>query len=1545
TAALAEDQALGLGGMGVLTLHEGDLLRLDISDAQTALTLKGPTLSIPRLMGAEFAVTVDSLRIAEQVYIAASTESLQETTLFGGFLTLTPDRVGITYDGTSGVFYTELSGSMSTKLQQAVRRTCGGAPAAGAAASGQAGCPREPTPESFAFEQMRIGTDGSFSIGRGELDLLSDSITVIRDRLWFDELVIGFGEDDPGLQLTLGGQIKFPTPEPSSGRGLTTTRPGANAPRPVAPTAEVRFTIDSGGRQSGGEVTYAFDNNPTTPTIGDNPSTEWAMGDRAVFELTGLAADISLDAPETTAIYLTGGIHLRPRDRLRNERGQRVQGPARDPRGRTRYIAFGSAANIREDPGLTYTVADGLLLSVETEGTAQDPLFTFAAGPFDIDLTSVKVEVGAGGSEKALSGMEVTLGGRAALTTDKIEGHFSYSGLTLGTSGITDWGGPDGGAKLSIPNVMTLEVGCFEYQSAGDTPYALQVGAGDNTETVQVDEYLRFAGECAAGTTGATMPPGAGPTVPAALTVELAAGGFSGSVGQVLYYTSGSSTTLSVQDVHIDLVGKGANAIASLDASLDATFGGDSFEVSVMGVGKVGTLGLAATGYIATGSVTRFGIFLAADGVKVPLFPPVPTAIQLTGVGGGFFYKPTAADVDRVYDTLDALNADSGGFQANNPNGVPSADGAEFAVLLYAGIGLVQTGPGYVLDAKGLIVVTDQFMNLDLNGVLLSQPENLTGGAYLTVQYADPENISVEGGIRVDVDYAGALTGGASIDFTYSKTAWSIYGRVGMSVVSLIDFNGEFVASPVGFAATLSSELTYDIVIASATASFQAEFWYESATGDFGAYGTTSADVSVLGVSIAAVRFTGALIKQTRASQDYWLLYCSAAVETFLGDIAVWLALENGDVDGGFGSDERYERMVNSARQTAANMLQQAQQAKTEAQQAAAAVSAIQEEARRAAERLRQTAAAEEAALAVAREEEPLYRSLGSQLYADSYPSLPDWWRSASDVVRWVSAQNYMGLLPDDNTDQYRSFWASVDRNWQSRPWLTPRGLNGTRRGFGGRPPVGFEALQRALDRNAAEMRAAVDTLESIIRVAEAYVAQADRLLAGLPSEQERQRMHGTVGSPLALQVSATDPADRTFAFQSEAAASLVVSRTDSRSRTEPSVVREQYASAVRDIAQMHERIRTSLYHLQTSAFRESMEQINRYFEPRIGVVSAQRSFLADRRDAAQRQRGAFDQMVADDYADYYAAPLPVQDGRTEEQQRSVRVWGAIGTYRNRFFQTHFNAARIAPIIQRGTAALRPEGIAYPPPEPAFRTMMTSIHYDIHMFGMEAALEEFDTYVGTTKQQLTEYQQSLYDDFQPYTSTVDRLFGQQVRLAQSVTRAAGLYREWLLGSELPGIDESTVAAEINMELPVRTYARHGYGRYAAELEPLTPAVRVISQDAAGTEVYGAYLLVTAPEGGLDFLHPNIAGRPYSEVRAAFEGQPVISMGTASQLTQLFPDASPALDEGTPPRVCGRAQMRSVGGVLSAPVEACVQLEDDRGVFTNDSFYSRPPNGR
>ncbi|MEM0964475.1 MAG: hypothetical protein AAGK21_18255, partial [Bacteroidota bacterium] len=47
TAALAEDQALGLGGMGVLTLHEGDLLRLDISDAQTALTLKGPTLSIP----------------------------------------------------------------------------------------------------------------------------------------------------------------------------------------------------------------------------------------------------------------------------------------------------------------------------------------------------------------------------------------------------------------------------------------------------------------------------------------------------------------------------------------------------------------------------------------------------------------------------------------------------------------------------------------------------------------------------------------------------------------------------------------------------------------------------------------------------------------------------------------------------------------------------------------------------------------------------------------------------------------------------------------------------------------------------------------------------------------------------------------------------------------------------------------------------------------------------------------------------------------------------------------------------------------------------------------------------------------------------------------------------------------------------------------------------------------------------------------------------------------------------------------------------------
>ncbi len=590
-----------------------------------------------------------------------------------------------------------------------------------------------------------IGTDGTFSVGQGEVNLLGGKIVQVMPNLfWLNSLRVGVTADG-AYTLGIGGQVQLPVP----GRKKPTT--GANDPFVSA----FDMTIDSEGKIiRPAQVTFAFDTNPK-PLMNGGP-TEFRLGNAGAFEITGAAIDFNIEDPLQTTFYGAAALHVV----YKKAKGST---PAK-----SFAIPIGNALNIREKPGIMLTVQQ----VVDAANGLAFPTITLPDLPSlpdlpEWDLGFLKIfPLRIPYVDLSWDGFRIEFSGTASFNSDRIKGSVGYEGLVLTHTGIEDWGRPTGAFSADLSGIGMISIPCITYKEARYTsggavdPYALvltepSVGSDGavtyvNAATIQAREYLQIGGSAcgAPAATSGTSPAASTSGPPAAVTaaaeglrLTLKGGTISGGVREILYY-EGVDGNYGFRLVD---VGFALSRVATLNANMDFALSGSDFKLSVAGVGVVGQkMGMAATGMVGlrNGELTM-GVFLAKSSASAGLLPASPGTITMTGFGGGFFLRPTDADLQKVTNQLAVLTG--GAFRVNNPRGrLPQASDLQFGALLYAQFGVIgAAGIGYAMEGNGLLTITDQFTNLDVNGVVAGEMNRkltgtgnqMQGGLYLTVKY------------------------------------------------------------------------------------------------------------------------------------------------------------------------------------------------------------------------------------------------------------------------------------------------------------------------------------------------------------------------------------------------------------------------------------------------------------------------------------------------------------------------------------------------------------------------------------------------------------------------------------------------------------------------------------------------------------------------------------------------------------------------------------------------------------------------------------------
>ncbi|MDZ7659252.1 MAG: hypothetical protein U5J89_08230 [Fodinibius sp.] len=232
-------------------------------------------------------------------------------------------------------------------------------------------------------------------------------------------------------------------------------------------------------------------------------------------------------------------------------------------------------------------------------------------------------------------------------------------------------------------------------------------------------------------------------------------------------------------------------------------------------------------------------------------------------------------------------------------------------------------GGSYAVSGETMILITDQWFALDVQGTILNQEGKLKGGMYLEVSWSPRFNL--EGGVGVTVDYPAILTGNMDVDFLVKKTAegepiWAINGNGNLDIIGGITADTKFIVSPDGFYVDLAVSQGFDIWVISIKSNFNGSLWWIY-NEQFGAYVEIGFDASLFG-GVASI---GGTLKGALIVDNGYLVYASASayVNVFMvfnGRVSVWVAVEDGKFDGGKGTNGAYESMVEDAKEQAQNM-------------------------------------------------------------------------------------------------------------------------------------------------------------------------------------------------------------------------------------------------------------------------------------------------------------------------------------------------------------------------------------------------------------------------------------------------------------------------------------------------------------------------------------------------------------------------------------------------------------------------------------------------
>ncbi|MFH1096773.1 MAG: fibronectin type III domain-containing protein [Candidatus Desantisbacteria bacterium] len=552
-------------------------------------------------------------------------------------------------------------------------------------------------------------------------------------------------------------------------------------------------------------------------------------------------------------------------------------------------------------------------------------------------LPEIKVSDANGGNEKSYPGIDFEIGylgvdtlgfsveqerlcfninGALGLkVTNDVSGGIKFEGFTLkvpkngnmSNIGI-DYGNIRGGS-LKIVDIITCNIGSVTIitsptslsitKPAGFTGEAPQDATayshlGSSTKTVDVQYYYKFAD----------------------IDINIAET-VSGSAKEICVYKISDTVNLCIKNVQFDL--EAANFGGSFIYENNLVLFAGGFNLQTISGGAVGKF-----------SKDSFGLFVYAGGLNIPMGP-----ISLNKVGGGFFYKPTARDIEIVENIALPNFSDVVSKAANNikrPSDIIAAQcGTSVPILfsahLFAGAAIVNEGLVYV-DA--LLTVTSNYFELLGYAKILRMADpglKISGAAKFTIGWSP--SFYAEGGLWVDVDVIKLIKGSAYFEYyvyTKPETVWAILGGADLKVLSSLDIKTEIFIGEPGFMISGIVSFPFDFYVLSGGMKFNMMVWYET-IGDptFGGYCSGEVWGSLLGgLASVNVGVEGALLCQPTPSftadiiLGAYLKVKAVYVTIFKGSI--WVSLGMRGISGGTGRNSRLSNALTDAKNLRAVM-------------------------------------------------------------------------------------------------------------------------------------------------------------------------------------------------------------------------------------------------------------------------------------------------------------------------------------------------------------------------------------------------------------------------------------------------------------------------------------------------------------------------------------------------------------------------------------------------------------------------------------------------
>lgn len=520
-------------------------------------------------------------------------------------------------------------------------------------------------------------------------------------------------------------------------------------------------------------------------------------------------------------------------------------------------------------------------------------------------------------------------GGIGVAMKNVFSGEVKIENLEINDKGdFTNLGDAVKGGDLSIVKILELKINKLQFSS---TPTTLTYKKNDNdkvsSSSLKVDSYFLLE--------GASLKFGK-------------SGAAGGSLKRLLVYETGKKPDGSGGNTSFILNEGKLSVQNTIDLTIDIEYVKTSQEEH-LGVG--GTVNLFSSngkpnGYGGTvyGEIGKrkdgteyWGFYVQANLGKtgIPLGP-----VNLTGVGGGFFYHPSKENIQKV--TLLA-NFTPLKISGVDPFGKPKASTSQkWALFIYASMSV---GGSDYINGKAFITVTDSYFKLNAEVTAISGKAH--GKAYLNINWSQE---FVEGKFQFGLDFVVIKAEEKNNYFqfyAYNKNKWGVMGKMDIKSF-LIRTTAKIYIGNQGFLFNYSIEESIDIYVISGGFKVEAMAWWQKNV-NWGIYASGKAWGDVLaGLVGAEIGIEGALVSNP------FLIYLAGHLKVEVLWVTVfngraWITIGEDGLDGGTGGNDKFDKLIADARNVGKQMKKDMKDLQKELQAARDALYQLSEAQRKAA--------------------------------------------------------------------------------------------------------------------------------------------------------------------------------------------------------------------------------------------------------------------------------------------------------------------------------------------------------------------------------------------------------------------------------------------------------------------------------------------------------------------------------------------------------------------------------------------------------------------